>query len=211
MARGRGKEARARGPNRQRYAFELSIGAPLIFLFVAAIWRYMGVIDLTHNLDYYLIALLISVLSYALSLHFRERLFINDKTPADTSMFLSNLMLFPFILMYPTSISSGMITLLAALEASMMVVAGILALLGSNIKKGEFPEPDNLTSITIAIMLVIFFGIGSLLSFALGHPALGLLAAYLSVYELFGSSVYLIQLIAYRDGIDLKKIILGNF
>lgn len=200
---------RPRGRNsRFRYVLNILISLPLFAFFFSAVFpALLGVLTFNIPSVFYAVLILISFMSYALSLHIRKSLYIEGDIPADTSMFVSELLLFPLLLAYP-SLTTASRDIFAVLDSGIMIAASVFAIVGTTIKAKEFPKLDSETVFFLSVFTVLSLAVfGSVLLASNLYVNVGFAVSYLSIFMLFNLSIYTAQLLAYKEHLELKRLL----
>jgi hypothetical protein len=147
--------------NPMRFVFDFIITLPTFIWFYASLAEAVNLPALfLPTLGIYMGLLLISILAYTVSRILRGWLYVKEDIPADTCLFLGNLLIFIPIILFP-SINTGIATItFLALDASIIVVSGFFALALANFDKGDFPIFDSyglyVNSVLFLVILAIF-------------------------------------------------------
>jgi hypothetical protein len=191
--------------SRWKYAPDVLIVLPVYLFVINVVFNASGQIPYFRiSQEMYLISLLFSVFAFLISRNLKDKLYVKGEIPADTSMFIGVLIMFPFILSLPTG---GMaINAFLILDGAIIVASAVFAVVGTTLRPKDFPVRDSLTVFFAVTMTVAISAVLSILLFAFNNfITLGFLFGYLSVFYLIQLAIYTVQLFGYRDKFNLMK------
>lgn len=192
-------------PSSWKYVLEFLMLLPFFLLFFSVFESTFSTINIIFPSWAFLVALLVSFLSYSSSRLSRNRLFLAGEIPADTSMFVADLLLFPFILSFPPN-AVGAANYFASLDIGIVVFLGVLVLVISRMDKKLFPKRDNLTVFATAAFGDVILSAFSVMLFAFNaYATLAFILSYFTVLFLIMLAIYTLQIFAYLDRFDFLK------
>lgn len=152
----------------------------------------------------YWFLLLLSIIAFLISKKFKNKLFAKGEIPADTSMLIGTLIMFPFILSFSLIGNSAYAFL--TLEGAIIVASVLFAAVGTTFKPNDFPIRDNLAGFFLVAITIMITAVLSVLILANNLITLGFVVGYFSVFMLVQLAIYTVQLFAYRDKFNLNDI-----
>ncbi len=201
----------AKKVNPATYLFLLAMALPVImFLFInVGINSAFSLLSIDRQVSVssslYFIALGFSFAAFLLSVFLRKRLFIKGEIPANIAVFLGELLIFPFLLVFPPSYLGNSANVLVSLDVGIIITASITVIIVSVFKPKEFPVKDAFSIYFAAVGFTIFVAIWSILAFAYSDYLAAALSHF-AAFTLFVSTIYTFQLAAYRDKINIREV-----
>ncbi len=189
-----------------RHIFNFFILLPLIVFFYT---NFASALNLpTFNATFldYGVALALSVIFYIGAIKFRDRLYLKGEISFDTASFLADMLIFPFILLYPPIIPNVVGAVFLPMEASTLVASGIYAMVILALDRRGLPRLGKTTGFFSVIATILILAIVPVVLFVLNrYVNLGIVVSYLSITYLFGLGIYTFQTLVYRDKVRMKR------
>jgi hypothetical protein len=185
--------------------FRFILILPLIlFLYEGALTALPGVYAEPLPYSYFIAAFAISAVYYALSFIFKDSLFVHDDMHVNTSLFLSCMLMMPFIYLYPRFATASSSQPFVFLQASVIIVSVALGLASFKMESLDIKslETSKFMVVVLAILSLASFSIVFILS--LISIMIGLALGYLSLCGFFAILIYMAQTLHHRK-IALQK------
>ena len=196
--------------NPMRLLFDFFIMLPFFILLFSTFINTFSQATLVFSTLQYCFAMVLSAVSYAVSLRGRRILYIKGDIPADTSFFVAELLLFPLLLFFP-SVSPSSSGIFIFLDVGMIVALSVLSVFVGTFGKKDFPLLDSRAVCMLAFSAAMALAVFSIVFFTFsGFFYLAAALSYYAIFEMFGLLVYTAQLFAYKDRIDIKKALLSS-
>lgn len=190
-----------------RANWHLIVTLPFIFpLLLITVNFILGTDFLLSAMGYFLLVLA-ACATYFVIYRSEKKIYPKGDVPTYNAMFFASLLMIPFVAFYnPTSPRS--VSIFALMDVAIIVATSVYAIAFFSLDKKNM-KGGSVAGFLLLTAQIVSFTILSMGFFAFDvYLAAGFILNYLGIFSLFCLIIYMVQMLARRDGINLKRMIL---